>query len=233
MSSNTIIKDGIGDDYNLRSMDITPAQDNSLRRSMTLATLFPPDYGDIGGSFHRAGKSGLMAAGLAAASPIFSFLFGPTGAVSLALVRRVRLAAWSMDTGFAAGVATFDMFIARAFTAQMTGGTIGDLTGNNSKLDTDFASSNASIVRAATGALTGGIFPPAAVPADSLTVGVGINPYTTFVQAKLFEKPIGEMPLLLAQQEGFIIQATVPATGDWSFAVTTEWDEVPLYTAGY
>jgi hypothetical protein len=29
--------------------------------------------------------------------------------------------------------------------------------------------------------------------------------------------------------EGFVIRATVPATGLWSFAVTTEWDEVVVF----
>jgi hypothetical protein len=231
MPDNTIIKDAIGNDFTLRAKDISTLQDGSLRRSMTLATLFPQDYGSSGGAYHRVGKSGVMGAGIAAASPIYSFQF--MGGVSLALVRRVRFGFWSMDTAFAAGLATFDMFVARAFTAQMTGGSVADLTGNNSKLRTSFASSNANIVRASTAALTGGIFTLDGVPAGTMTVTVGTNPYTLLAQDKLFERPVGEMPLLLAQQEGFIIKATVPATGDWSFAVTTEWDEVPTLTAGY
>jgi len=232
MPQNTIIKDGIGDDYTLRSKDVSQAQDNTLRRSMTLATMFPSDYGQNGGAYHRTSPStSIMAAGLAANSPIYSFQ--ATNGVLLTLVRRVRVAFWSQDIAFAAGLATFNLFVARQFTAQMTGGASADLTGDNSKLRTSFASSSASIMRASTAALTGGIFVLDGAPADTMTVGVGTNPYTLFAQAKLFEKPQGEMGLLLTQQEGFIIQATVPPTGDWSFAVTTEWDEVPLFTAGY
>jgi hypothetical protein len=232
MTQNTIIKDGIGDDYTLRSKDISQAQDNSLRRSMTLATMFPPDYGQNGGAFHRSSRSGLMAPGLATASPIYSFQFMGAG-VSMALVRRVRFAFWSMDIAFAAGMAIFEMFVARAFTAQLTGGTISDLTGNNSKLRTSFASSGASIVHSSTAALTGGIFTPDVAPADRLVGGLGATPYTAFVRDKLFEKQQGDMGLLLTQQEGFVIKASVEPTGDWSFVVTTEWDEVPLFTAGY
>src|SRR5215475_8130305 len=145
MAENTIIKDGIGDEYNLRARDISQAQDGSLRRSMTLATLFPPDYGlneaggFVTGSYHRTSQSGVIAAGIAANSPIYAFQF--MGGVSLALIRRVRLSFWSMDTAFTAGLATFTLFIARNFTAQLTGGTSADLTGDNSKLRTAFASS--------------------------------------------------------------------------------------------
>jgi hypothetical protein len=45
----------------------------------------------------------------------------------------------------------------------------------------------------------------------------------------LFEKPMGEHPLLLAASEGFVIHASMPVVGTWQFAVTTEWDEIPGY----
>jgi hypothetical protein len=43
----------------------------------------------------------------------------------------------------------------------------------------------------------------------------------------LFERMQGEMPLLLAQNEGFLLRATVPQTGTWSFSIAAEWDEIP------
>jgi hypothetical protein len=49
----------------------------------------------------------------------------------------------------------------------------------------------------------------------------------------LYQALQGEPPMIFAQNEGFIINATVPATGVWGFAITSEWDEVPLNQSGY
>jgi hypothetical protein len=35
-----------------------------------------------------------------------------------------------------------------------------------------------------------------------------------------------EYPLFFAQNEGFVIRATVPATGTWTFSVSIEWSEI-------
>jgi hypothetical protein len=45
----------------------------------------------------------------------------------------------------------------------------------------------------------------------------------------LFEKLAGEHPLILATNEGFVVEATIPATGTWQFALTLEWAELPAY----
>jgi hypothetical protein len=39
----------------------------------------------------------------------------------------------------------------------------------------------------------------------------------------------GEWPLVLAQNEGFVVQATVPATGTWAFQAIIEWSEVTSF----
>jgi len=41
--------------------------------------------------------------------------------------------------------------------------------------------------------------------------------------------PGGESPLVFAQNEGFVVRATVPATGTWQFGVTVAWTEVTAY----
>ena len=41
--------------------------------------------------------------------------------------------------------------------------------------------------------------------------------------------PGGESPLVLAQNEGFVVRATVPATGTWQFGVTVVWTELADY----
>jgi hypothetical protein len=231
MADNKQIKDGLGNLFTIRMLDISSAGDGSFQRSMVLATSQPVDYG-AGGSYHRAGKSGAMAAGLAAAAPIYAFQF--TSATLLALVRRVRYQAWTLGTGFAAGIASVDMYIARAFTAQLTGGTVVDLTGNSSKLKTAMASSSASIVRASTAQLAGGTYTldPSMLETWNTAAPVAASTPFNATVINLFNKTQGDVPMVLAQNEGFILQATVPATGLWTFAVTAEWDEVPL-NCGY
>jgi hypothetical protein len=230
MSDNKEIKDGLGNIFTIRMKDISVARDGSVQRSMIYASLSPLDYG-AGGIFHRASKSGILAAGMAAAAPIYSFRWSsPT---LLALIRRVRMLAWSGSVGFAAGMATFDMLTARGFTAQMTGGSADNLALNNAKLRTSMGSSLADIQIANTAPLTGGTFILDAGPGvtDTLAVAVGVAANTPFAAARLFDKLQGDMPLMLAQNEGFVVNATVPATGTWSCAVIAEWDEVPLVLA--
>ena len=41
--------------------------------------------------------------------------------------------------------------------------------------------------------------------------------------------PGGESPLILSQNEGFVVRATVPATGTWQFGVTVCWTELTAY----
>ena len=41
--------------------------------------------------------------------------------------------------------------------------------------------------------------------------------------------PGSESPLVLAQNEGFVIRATVPATGTWQFGCTVTWTELTAY----
>ncbi len=84
---------------------------------------------------------------------------------------------------------------------------------------------------AATTALSPGTAALDPAPLDSRTVGVPTTANTPFTAGPLtlFEKLVDEHPLLAVQNEGFIIHATVPATGTWGFSVTTEWDEVTLF----
>lgn len=40
----------------------------------------------------------------------------------------------------------------------------------------------------------------------------------------------GQHPLVLANQEGFVIRSVaVPATGTWQVAITVDWTEVDAY----
>jgi hypothetical protein len=236
MADNRQIKDGLGDLFTIRMRDISAATDGTVQRSMLMTQLMPVDYGP-GGSYHRTSKSAVMVANTAASSPIYSFQW--PSLTSLALIKRIRISAWSVDVGFIAGLVTFDVITARAFTVQMTGGTSVSLAGNSGKLRTSMGSSQANIIFATTVPLTGGTFTPDPSPGTTETwaTEVGVNPYTLItpgpMPVKLFEKLQGEMPLLLAQNEGFIVEASVPQNGTWSFTLTSEWDEVSNTGSGY
>jgi hypothetical protein len=224
---NKQIKDGVSDLFGMRMRDLSPSGDGSLMRSMILTSGYPLDYG-TGGIFQHCAKTGVMTAGLAANSPIYSFYWPAT---LLCLVRRVRLNAWTADTGFAPGVATFDLYAARQFTAPYGGGALADLSGDHASLRTSMNGSQAQIMVATTAALTPGTRTLDPDPLDSRTVNAPIAAGTAFMSGALtlFEKLQDEHPLMLVTNEGFVIRATVPATGDWSFAVTTEWNEATVF----
>lgn len=229
---NTVMP--ISTTFTLRSKDVSAAGDGSLAAAMMLARAYPLDWslnGVSGGMFARASKSGSMAAGLAANAPVYAFQW-PSSTL-LAAVRRVKIGAFTLGTGFTAGLATFDMFVARAFTAQDTGGAAVGPSGNNAKLRTSMNASAAKIQIATTGALTAGTRTLDDETIETRNMAAPASAFTSFLSQPpfiLFEKLQGEHPLLLAQNEGFEIQATVPATGVWQFAVTVEWDELPLPT---
>ena len=228
MSDNFQLRDGNTNLFGARSKDVSAAQDGSLQFMRHLAAAYPVDYG-VGGCFHMTSKSGSMGAGLSANSPIYSFRW--TSATLNALVRRIRLQAWSLGTGFTAGLATFDLYRATAWSAADTGGTTDTLGLDNGNLRTAMpASALAELRHSSTGALSAGTRTKDNQPADSITLTVGTATNTPLMSSplKLFERLQGEHPLVLATNEGFTIQATVPATGVWAWAITAEWDEVPL-----
>lgn len=188
-----------------------------------------PLYSGLLGSYSKALTSGTIAAGLAANSPVFSFRYGGT---ALAVIRSVAISATDITTGFAATNATFNMFAARAFTASDTGGTAGTLTGNNGKMRTSFATTGVSNIQIAnTGTMSAGTRVLDTDPLASLTGGptaTAGNPIISAGTAIYLPTP-NEYPLTLATNEGFVIQAVVPATGTWVLSVTVTWDEYSAF----
>src|SRR6266404_4584697 len=180
------------------------------------------------GSYCMGANSGTMAAGLAGGSPVFSFRYG---AANLAIIRKITAEADDITTAFVAGAAKFDLIAARSFTASDTGGTAGTLTGNNGKLRTSFATTGVSDFRvASTATLTAGTRTLDAQPLGSVefavptSIDAGLLPTTN-----IFLAEIGQSPVVLAQNEGFVLQATVPGTGTWVFSVRVCWDEVSAF----
>lgn len=190
-----------------------------------------PSYGS-GGFFHLTSKSGTMAAGLGANAPIYAFRNASASLVCV--VPRIKISAWSLGTGFAAGLGTFEIFRAAAWSAADTGGVTDTITTNNAKLRTSMASiaALAEIRHSSTATLTAGTRTLDIQPLESLNVNVPVTTNWAFVPSptNFFDKRVGEYPLVLALNEGFVIQATVPATGTWTWAITTEWGELSSFT---
>lgn len=192
--------------------------------------LKPDDYGSLG--IYAIGlTSGIMAAGLTAASVVYSFRFAPGGG-NLAIVKRILISAGDTATAFTAGVVTFKAFVARSFSVSASGGTAATLTGNNGKLRTSMATTGLTDLRiSSTAALTAGTrtidAQEFASSSGSITATAG-TPLTQPIE--LWNPKPGDYPLVLATSEGFEIQATVPATGTWTFSVTTVWEELASYS---
>lgn len=193
------------------------------------------------GEYQVSTFTGAMAAGLASNSPILTFRNGSATAANtsgvLAIVRSIVCEGFSATTGFTAGDANFKLLFARSFTANDTGGAALTLTGNNAKLRTATMPTTAiiggttpgEIRQSATAALTAGTRVLDANPLGSLAVPVTastnvnfVNPGTVLFQAASY---FDENPLVLAKDEGFTIQATVPATGVWSVFFRIHWAE--------
>jgi hypothetical protein len=180
------------------------------------------------GSYCMGASTGTMAAGLAAAAPVYSFRYG---GANLAIVRKVSVEADDVTTAFVAGTAKFDLIAARSFSASDTGGTAATLTGNNGKLRTSFATTAVSDLRiSSTATLTAGTRTLDAQPLATVSFAISTNidavllPTTDFIRQN-----IGESPVVLANNEGFVIQATVPGTGTWFTSIRTCWDEVSAF----
>ena len=228
MADNKQIKDGLGNVFTLRMKDISPLLDGSVQRSMIYASLYPLDYGS-GGIFQHVAKSGVIAAMLPASSTIYSFRWASPGTV--ALIWRMRLMAWTV-TAFSGGIASFDLYAARSFTTFDSGGNLANLTGDNNQLRTSMASSSATIAWSATAALNPGTRTLDAAPMESLSTPAPATDNSLFQiePLLLFQKDKADHPLVLANNEGFVITASVPQTNStWAFSVTLEWNEVQSY----
>ena len=288
------------------------------------------------GAYSIIGRTGTMAAGLGAASPVFAFRWSPTTASLKAVVDRIRVSVASLGTGFTAGVGYIEAMAARSFTvvdyggkaaptttsavASGTGGTLATntyfynltaigawgetvlstersaavtgptgsvtftygalagttafrvwrglvtstyteyqddtdgstfidtgagwisgtpgsmntggtgltLTTNNAKLTTAFDGTELAQARISdTVAMVAGTRTLDAQPFAA--VQFGVSTATNSVQlatTAIWEPGLQTRPLVLAADEGFVLRATVPATGTWQGTVHVDWREV-------
>lgn len=187
------------------------------------------------GSYRKAMTSGTFTAGLSAASLVYGFRWAPgaapaAGIATIAQIRSITLTAGDSATAFTAGFVNFQAFVARGYsTLDTTGGTAGTFTLNNGKLATRMPiTAGATCAISTTAAISGGASnldtDPFAVLSTSVQAVAGI-PLLGFPM-DLFDADEDEPRLILENNEGFVIKATVPATGTWQLGVSVSWDEL-------
>ena len=114
---------------------------------------YPVDDGALG-TYSMGVQTGIMAAGLGAASEVFQFRWTSS---NVCAIQTIMFSAGTLGTAFAAGGVVVDAVIARSFTVAGTGGGTATITGNNQKLRTSMATTVLGEARiATTAALTAG-----------------------------------------------------------------------------
>jgi hypothetical protein len=205
------------------------------------ANLRPDDYGSLG---HYRGHvfTGNIAAGAGALSELVQLRYTGTGKV---VVYSVVLEHFrSLGTAFAAGNFLFDIIKSTSWTVDGTGG--GVLVPE--KMRTSMAAPTSTLRVATTAALGAGTktlstnpyrairgihstaingHQLSAIPAAAnITVGY---PGAVPLLPAFGDTPNGAHPVVLAQNEGLSVRATVAGTGVWEAAFTVLFAEVPNF----
>ena len=189
-----------------------------------MAVIFAPEPGVLG--LYTIGvTSGSIAATLAALSPLFSFRWGSTTRLCVPDFISVGVSVNSVITTSVS--MPIELVIARGFTASDSVGTAIDLTTNNNKYRTSFATSLVTDARISTtvlltaGTRTLDAQAAAVIPCVTGTaIGNPLAMTTIYSRSSLF-------PIVLAQDEGLIIrnQSAGPATGTFTLHVQMRWFE--------
>jgi len=197
----------------------------------------PIDAGALG-HYAVSVQTGAIAAGAAANAEVFQLRW--SDASRLCVVTKIIVTGMRATTAFAAGAIDIKATVARTWTASGSGGTALTLTGEQAQLRTSFGTSLMGDMRIATTAALGA----GTKTLDTQDLGTitthssgGWSAATPIVGQiylpdNVLWKPdtgAGEHPLVLAQNEGVVVRATVPATGVWNIGVTVQWSEVTAY----
>lgn len=189
----------------------------------------PMDYGALG-SYAVTGRTGVMAAGLAANSEIFQLRW--TDTTRLCAITSVHCSGGGGVVAFAAGVTILELLVARAWTVAGTLGTSITLTTNNQKLRSSMGTSLVNDMRvASTAALGAGTKTLDSQPIGSIVSSVtAVAGEPLWPAAHLYEQAENDNhPIILAANEGIVVRATVPATGTWTTAIDVTWVELAAY----
>jgi hypothetical protein len=195
-------------------------------------SLRPHDVGALGG-YRVTALSGQIAASLAAGSELFQLRW--TDATRKFVLHELQVGVVVDGTITAAVPIVLEAVVARAWSADGSGGSALTLTGSNGKMESGFGTTLVNAARiASTAALTVGTKTldvqgfGIAVGGSGTTAGAS----TPIPMAGIFEPIAGvEPPLVLSTSEGFIIRSVLggPATGTWRLAVFAAWSEMTSF----
>lgn len=192
----------------------------------------PPE---ILGAYSMGLTSGALTTA-AAGGTVYSFRWAPSTTTQLCMVRRVEIGFSTITAFTSAQSLVYSMQIARAFTASDTGGTAALFTQTNTgklrtTMPTSAFSAGGQLMIANTAANTAGTR-----TLDTQTIGF-VQGASTAVATVLTAQPIfqhspGDYPLILANNEGFIINNVIlmGAAGVINLTVNVEWMELAATT---
>lgn len=204
-------------------------------RSPIQASLVP-----LGGNAYRySGFTGTIGAALAANSEVLQFRF-LSGSKTWAIVEKIMFDGSAIvAAATAAGPLGFMVNPCRAWTAVGSGGTRIAVSGDNLQMETAISNSQVNDIGiATTGALTAGTKSIDANAIGQCIGGVGtaaitaLGGNTTLISPQaLLDATGGGQPLILANQEGFVIRTTHagPASLTYVAGFTVQWREVTAY----
>lgn len=187
------------------------------------------------GHYSVAVVTGDIAAGAGANSELLQFRW--TNTLKLAVVYDIQLTGMRATTAFAAGSIDIKATKARAWTAAGTGGGTLTLTTDEAQLRTNMAASVVGEIRVATTAALGAgtktldtqdfgqviTHSSGGVGSATPIIGSIYLPTTSLFNA---DSDAGDFPLVLVANEGFVVRATVPATGVWNLGMRVRWAEI-------
>jgi hypothetical protein len=186
------------------------------------------DYNTLGGAYRLAMCSGVMtsvAAVTSSAGHVGAFRNSST--TLGVLVNRIRAKLWTTANPSVLQQLGLSLTMARAYTASHSGGTAATITTNNGKKRTSHATLAGIDLRISdTTALTAGTHTLDAQPFSSqggyIMVAATTAPGTTLECSYLPEPGMG--PIVLAQDEGFIVGNLVAQANSLAFRVSLEVD---------
>jgi hypothetical protein len=170
----------------------------------------------------------------AANTPMYSmrFVAGSAGQAQIAMIQRIVLTIVPTVAFTTAQQVSYGAYVARSFSAVDSGGAAATLTGNNNKLRTSMTTTQLAATGdmriSTTGTLTAGT---RTLDSQAFAVASAWVPSTLVAQpiqqVILYENFAGDQPLVLATQEGLIINNLIlmGAAGVLSIGVTVEWTE--------
>lgn len=207
--------------------DVDGSTFNALR-----VTSRPVEYGGLG-LYRIALLSGTIAGNHTNADIFQARWTDPT---RLALIWGLALNGLGSGAGaVGTGFGNINVFVARNWTADGSGGSAATLTGNNQALRTPMRSSLMSAIRiSTTGDLTAGTKTTDLEPIGQVNFSLSNTSFNVFIPGVTeiygsLEPDSNPAPVVLTQNEGIVCQMTMPGGGNWQLGFTMSWAEVVSY----